>query len=94
MIDCCWVSVYGFLFRTLNIAKLKKNIEKHGRGDIKDILLDVFFIYLEYISDEKKVRKKKSVTFKKKRKRPWLLTIIFVFLPHLTYSRLSRLYYT
>ena len=50
MIDCCWVSVYGFLFRTLNIAKLKKNIEKHGRGDIKNILLDVFFIYLDYFS--------------------------------------------
>ena len=50
MIDCCWVSVYGFLFRTLNIAKLKKNIEKHGRGDIKNILLDVFFIYSDYFS--------------------------------------------
>ena len=94
MIDCCWVSVYGFLFRTLNIAKLKKNIEKHGRGDIKNILLDVFFIYLDYFSAISAVWTKKGVAIKKKRKRPWLLTIIFVFLPQLTYSRLSRLYYT
>ncbi len=77
MIDCCWISVYGFLFRTLNIAKLKKNIEKHGRGDIKNILLDVFFIYLDYFSAASAVAPQKPGTIQKKKEKTLAVNYYF-----------------
>ena len=77
MIDCCWVSVYGFLFRTLNIAKLKKNIEKHGRGDIKNILLDVFFIYLDYFFGCLSCMNKKKRDIQKKKEKTLAVNYYF-----------------